>query len=186
MSVDPNLSARVSAEAPAFNRDWSRRRPSFGLLQRLLVLATLFAAEVLLFSIWLDNASLISRGGMMGFVGHWGAWTVRGIVGFAVIFVTFASLKNGPALAEISRQAEPSPLSRGFLAAHLLAMAAFAALSWALYGNHLTAFYTPLFGPLWLVTGLSGIAFAAFSLIPITLWLRLLRETGAVRGGALT
>lgn len=121
----------------------------------------------------------------MGFVGHWGAWTVRGLVGFAVIFVTFASLKNGAALAEISKRAEPLPVSFGFMAAHLLAMAAFGALSWALYGNHLAAFSTPLSGPLWLVTGLCGIAFAAFSLIPFTVWLRLLRETGWLWAGAL-
>ena len=116
-------------------------RRSFGLLPRLLVLAILFAAELLIISVWLDNAALTSRGGFIGLVGQWGAWTVRGIVGFAVIFLTFAYLKNNAALARISNQAERVPVGRGLLAAHLLAMAAFGALSWALYGNHMVAIF---------------------------------------------
>ena len=97
---------------------------SFGLLPRLLVLTILFAAELLIISFWLDNASLTSRGGIVGLVGQWGAWTVRGIVGFVAIFLTFAYLKSNAALVRISDRVEQSPIGRGLLAAHLSAMAA--------------------------------------------------------------
>src|ERR1700733_9772813 len=163
----------------------SAPRRSIGLLPRLLVLAILFAAELLIISVWLDNAALTSRGGLIGLVGEWGAWTVRGIVGFAAIFLTFAYLKSNAALVHISNQVEQAPVGRVFLAAHLLAMATFGALSWALYGNHMVAFFADLSAPLWLVAGGSGIAFAAFSLIPLTLWVRLIRETGSLWAYAL-
>ena len=162
------------------SRPLSLDRRRFGLLWRLLVLALLFTAELLLLSVWLDNSALTSRGGIAGFVGHWGAWTVKGIVGFAVIFVTFAYLKNGAALAGISKQVEQASVGRGLLAAHLSAMAAFGALSWALYGNHLTASFARFSTPLWLVAGGSGLAFGAFSLIPPALWLELVRATGSL------
>jgi len=159
--------------------------PSFGLLTRLLFLAILFAAELLVISVWLDNAALVARGGLIGFIGGWGAWTVRGIVGFAVIFLTFAYLKSGTALTQISRQAAQIPVSRGFLAAHLFAMVTFGSLSWALYGNHTAPFFANLSALIWLVGGASGITFGAFSLIPFTLWVRLVRETGWLSAYAL-
>ena len=87
----------------------SAPRRSIGLLPRLLVLAILFAAELLIISVWLDNAALTSRGGLIGLVGQWGAWTVRGIVGFAAIFLTFAYLKSNAALVHISNQVEQAP-----------------------------------------------------------------------------
>ena len=154
------------------------RRRSFGLLPRLVVLTILFAAELLIISVWLDNAALTSRGGLIGFVGQWGAWTVRGIVGFAAIFLTFTYLRSNAALAQISKQAGVVPIGRGLLAAHFLAMSAFGALSWALYGNHTAAFSANLSTAIWLFAGGSGIAFGAFSLIPLTMWLRLVRATG--------
>jgi exosortase E/protease (VPEID-CTERM system) len=160
-------------------------RRSFGLLPRLLALTILFAAELLIISVWLDNASLTSRGGLVGLVGQWGAWTVRGIVGFVAIFLTFAYLKSNAALVRISDQVERAPIGRALLAAHLFAMAAFGALSWALYGNHMAAFFADLSVPVWLAAGGSGIAFAAFSFIPLTLWMRLVRETGSLWAYAL-
>ena len=158
---------------------------SFGLIPRVLVLAVLFVAELLLLSIWLDNAAVASRGGIMGFVGHWGPWIVRGIVGFATIFFTFAYLKNGAALAVISKQTQSVPVGPGFLAAHFMAMAAFGALSWALYGNHLGVLSAQLLASLWLIAGGCGIGFGACSLSPLTLWVQLVRETGSLWIGAL-
>ncbi len=182
-SLSTQQSARLLVRHRTQSHPASRR--SFGLLPRLLVLAILFAAELLIISVWLDNGALTSRGGLIGLVGQWGAWTVRGIVGFAAIFLTFAYLKSNAALAEISDQAERVPVGRGLLAAHLWAMAAFGALSWALYGNHMGRFFANLFTPVWLVAGGSGIALGAFSLLPRRLWVRLIRETGSLWAYAL-
>ena len=123
---------------------------SFGLFPRLLALTILFVAELLLISVWLDDAALISRGGFLGFAGHWGAWTVRGIVGFAAIFFTFAYLKSKAALNEISDQVKPIPVNPRLLAGHAAAMAIFGTASWALYENDAAGSFTGLVTLLWL------------------------------------
>jgi exosortase E/protease (VPEID-CTERM system) len=153
---------------------------SFGLIPRVLVLAAVFAVELLVLSIWLDNAALVSRAGILGLVGRSGAWAVRGIVGFAAIFFTFAYLKSSAALGDLSRQVEGTPVGRGFLAAHFLAMGVFGSISWALYGDHLGGFPADLATTLWLITGCGGIAFAAFAMIPLAMWLAVVRATGAL------
>ena len=176
-----------SAPLPLHDRAPTRylRHPFLGLLPRALALTLLFAAELLLLSVWLDNSALITQGGVVGLVGEWGAWTVRGIVGFAAIFVTFAYLTRRAALTEISLQAEQARISPGFLAAHLVAMAVFGTLSWALYGSHLAALPAGVSVSLWLITGMAGIAFAALALIPASLWAQLLRQTGSLSAFAL-
>jgi exosortase E/protease (VPEID-CTERM system) len=174
-SVLPTLSTSHPIPSALTNR---ARTLSFGSLPRFLVLAILFAAELLLITVWLDNATLISRGGLLALVGLWGAWTVRAMVGFAALFVTFAYLKNKLALNQWSDEVRQVSVSKTLLLGHVLAMTAFAALSWALYGNHLASLPISLITPLWLVAGLSGIAFAACAFVPLVLWTRLLRATG--------
>ena len=164
----PQLSIRASAANDS----------SFGLFPRLLALTILFAAELLLISVWLDDAALISQGGILGFAGHWGAWTVRGIVGFAAIFFTFAYLKSRAVLNQISDQVKPVPVSAKFLAGHAAAMAVFGSASWALYGNHVAGASASLLTFLWLLAGISGIVLGAFAFMPRMLWARILHETG--------
>jgi exosortase E/protease (VPEID-CTERM system) len=151
---------------------------TLGLFPRLLVLAILFAAELLLITVWLDDGALTSRAGLLGLVGVWGAWSVRGIVGFAAIFMTFAYLKSRTGLNDISAQVNRIPVGRGLMAAHVLAMAAFGWLAWALYGNHFGAQSTAWATPLWLAAAGLGIVSAAFALVPPALWMRLIRDTG--------
>ncbi len=164
----PQLSIRESAANDS----------SFGLFPRLLVLTILFAIELLLISVWLDDAALISRGGFLGFAGHWGAWTVRGIVGFAAIFFTFAYLKSKTALNEISNQVKPVPVNLRLLAGHAVAMAVFGSASWVLYGNHVGGSSTSLVTLLWLLGGICGIVLGAFAFMPRVLWARIVHDTG--------
>ena len=151
---------------------------SFGLFPRLLALTILFAAELLLISVWLDDAALISRGGFLGFAGHWGAWTVRGIVGFAAIFFTFAYLKSKAELTEISHQVKPIAVNPSLLAGHAGAMAIFTSASWALYGIHVGASAASLLTPIWLLAGVCGIVLGAFAFMPRLLWARIIHDTG--------
>ncbi len=164
----PQLSIRASAANDS----------SFGLFPRLLALTILFAAELLLISVWLDDAALISRGGFLGFAGHWGAWTVRGIVGFAAIFFTFAYLKSRSALNEISNQVKPIPVNPRLLAGHAAAMAVFGAASWAVYGNYVGGSSASLVTFIWLLAGISGIVLGAFAFVPRMLWARMIHDTG--------
>ena len=159
-------------------RQPAANQSSFGLFPRLLALTILFAAELLLISVWLDDTALISRGGFLGFAGHWGAWTVRGIVGFAAIFFTFAYLKSKAALHEISHQVKLSAVNPRLLAGHAAAMAVFGTASWALYGNHAAGSLASLVTLLWLLAGVSGIILGAFAFMPCVLWTRIIRDTG--------
>ncbi len=151
---------------------------SFDLFPRLLVLTLLFAAELLLISVWLDNGALIGRGGFLTLAGQWGAWIVRGIVGYAAIFFTFAYLKSKSALKEISSLVKTVPVSPRLMAGHGVAMAIFGSASWALYGNHSEGFSANSIAVVWLLAGVCGIVLGAFALIPRILWVRLLRDTG--------
>ncbi len=151
---------------------------SFGLFPRLLALTLLFVVELLLISVWLDDAALLSRGGFLSFAGHWGAWTVRGIVGFAAIFFTFAYLKSKAALNEISNQVKRIPVNPSLLAGHAVAMTVFGSASWALYGNHVEGSSSSLVTLLWLFAGICGIVLGAFAFMPRVLWARILRDTG--------
>ncbi len=164
----PQLSIRESAANDS----------SFGLFPRLLALTILFVVELLLISVWLDDAALISRGGFLGFAGQWGAWTVRGIVGYAAIFFTFSYLKSKAVLTEISSLVKPLPVNPRLLAAHAVAMAIFGLSSWALYGNHVEGFSSNPLTVAWLLSGVCGIVLGAFAFVPRMLWARLLRDTG--------
>ena len=174
------LSSHASAEPLAKDRAQAPVLSglTFGLFPRLLVLAILFAAELLLITVWLDDGALASRAGLLRLVGIWGAWSVRGIVGFAAIFVTFAYLKSSAALGDISTQLDRMPVGRGLMGVHVLAMAAFGWLSWALYGNHLGPQISAWATPFWLAAAGLGIVSAAFALMPSALWIRLVRDTG--------
>jgi exosortase E/protease (VPEID-CTERM system) len=171
-----------SARSPLHSRPpaQSSDRRAFGLLPRLLALAVLFAAEMLLLSVWLDNDALIARGGILAIVGHGAAWAVRGAVGFAAIFSTFAFLKNRTALSQISGDLRQTPLNRTLLAAHLLAMAVFVQLSQTLYGNHLLALTPAVALALWLAAGFAAIALAALALVPRWAWAKILHHTGSL------
>jgi exosortase E/protease (VPEID-CTERM system) len=159
-------------------RDSAANDSSFGLFPRLLALTVLFAVELLLISVWLDNGVLVSRSGILGFAGHWGAWTVRGIVGFAAIFFTFAYLKSKTALNEISRQVKPIPVNPRLLAGHAVAMAIFGAASWALYGDHVAGSSAALLPYIWLFSGICGIVLGAFAFVPRASWARIISDTG--------
>jgi len=166
--VLPQLSIRESAANDS----------SFGLFPRLLSLTILFVVELLLISVWLDDAALISRGGFLAFAGQWGAWTVRGIVGYAAIFFTFAYLKSRPVLTQISSLVRPLPVNPRLLASHAAAMAIFGLAAWALYGNHVEGFPATSVTAIWLLAGFFGIILGAFAFVPRMLWARLLRDTG--------
>ncbi len=174
----PHLFTNASAPVLLHGRVRLSRNPRLGILPRLLVLTGLFAAELLILSLWLDNASLASRTGLAGFIGHWGAWTVRACVGFAAIFFTFAYLKSRSTFVRISGQAGAAPIHRALLVAHLFAMAAFGATSWALYGNHGVSVPETLIAFVWLLAGCAGFVFAALALLPFPLWRQIVSETG--------
>lgn len=143
-----------------------RRRVAFGLISRVAVLAVLFALELMAISIWLDNDSLAHRGVFLDVLYRWGAWIIRGLVAYAVLFTAAAWLRSKSALSQLSAQLALIPVSKSLLVGHFCAMAAFLVLSHFLYGNGSSGWDGMLLASAWFVAGISAILFATFALVP--------------------
>ena len=157
------------------------------LLRRVSALALLFGIEVLILSVWLDNAVLDSARGLAGGVFHWGAWAVRAVVGFAGLFATCAFLRNRASLTNTSAELASAPPRRDLLALHVTAMFFFALLSHVLYASaRASVVWADALVIAWLTVGLFAIVLAMAAFIPMATWGRLLRGTGYLWLGVLT
>jgi exosortase E/protease (VPEID-CTERM system) len=139
------------------------------LLRRFSFLALLFALELVAITLWLDNVTLVGRHGLVGVVGQWGAWILRGTVGFAALFFTFAWLKREQAF-----EFSPPPVSWRFLALHLALVGSFGTLSSYLYGRN----PSDVLAFAWLLTGTTAIGAGTLSFIPISVLTGIRRSTG--------
>jgi exosortase E/protease (VPEID-CTERM system) len=156
----------------------SLRLQRFGLLSRLLALAIIFAAELLVISVAADGAELTDRGSLLRFLAAWGAWILKFIVGFAALFVTFGYLKRKATFDEISERLAAIPIRKGLFAAHFATMFLFGALTFALFKTPVAGVQADLIALSWLVAGMAAIAFGGFAVVPLALWIRMVRGTG--------
>ena len=151
---------------------------SLGLAQRFLFLALLFTSELILLSLWLDGASLPPVGALLPMMQSYGASFLRGIIGFSVIFLTFAYLRNRAGFHRISDELVQLPVRWSFLAGHFAALGIFAGLSSLLYGGSLPL---PLNDPAaagWFVCGWAAIALGALTILSASFWTRLAATAG--------
>ncbi|MGH9645848.1 MAG: hypothetical protein ACRD4E_03435, partial [Bryobacteraceae bacterium] len=81
----------------------------------MLALAIIFAGELLVASVAVDGDELANRGSLLRFLAAWGPWILRGIVGFAALFVTFGCLKNRVTFDEISDRLAAIPIRKGLV-----------------------------------------------------------------------
>ena len=161
----------------------ARVSPLYGLHPRVVILAFLFACELLVITTWLDGATLAQSAGIAALVRDWGPSTLRGIAGFAAIFLTFAYLKNRPALEPRGAPAARARFGWGLLAAHGCAMAVFARLSSSLYSTG--AGGADALAASWLVAGIAAIVLGALAFLPWTLWRQLVLSNGYLWAYAL-
>ena len=146
---------------------------------RLLLLTAVLGLETVAASIYLDGESLLhKRGWLIGAIRAWGPWSVRCAIAFAALFATFACLQYKAALAEIAVSAARSRLSGSLAAAHLATIAAFAAISAALYGQSSAALAPDVLAAGFLLTGLAAVLLAALAMAPWSVWTQLVRRTG--------
>jgi exosortase E/protease (VPEID-CTERM system) len=138
-------------------------------LRRLSALAVLYILELIAISIWLDNSALAGTHGLTGIIHHWGAWTLRFIVGFTGLFLTCAILKNN------SQLPARTPIRPGLLCLHFIAIALFGLLSHLLYTSGSP---TNSLAGAWLASGLTAIALGAFSLVSKASWTLVAKGTG--------
>jgi exosortase E/protease (VPEID-CTERM system) len=150
----------------------------FSVFSRLLALAIVFAAELLVISVAADGAELANRGSLLRFLAAWGPWILRCIVGFAALFVTFGYLKSKATFDEISERLAAIPIARGYLAAHVAAMVLTGALTFALYKSSVSGIQADLIAGSWLVAGVTAIAFGGLAAVPLALWTQMVRGTG--------
>src|SRR5208283_5532513 len=69
--------------------------------ERLVWLVVLFVLELTTISVWLDAASLSRAYFLTYLMLNWGAWTLRGAVAFAFLFLIFAYLRNPSGLGDL-------------------------------------------------------------------------------------
>ena len=154
------------------------RLRQFSVFSRLLALAIIFAGELLVISVGADGAELANRGNLLRFLAAWGPWILRFIVGFAALFVTFGYLKSRATFDEISEQLAAIPIRKSLFAAHFACMVLAGALTFALYKTPVAGVQADLIAVSWLVAGAAAIAFGGFAVIPLALWIQMVRGTG--------
>ena len=151
----------------------------FGIFYRLLILAVLFAAELLVISVVADGAESAQSGRLPGECWQQG---VPGSCGaswiLAALFATFGYLKSKLTLDEISQGLRGVPIGRGLLAAHVAAILVAGLLTVALYKSSVAGAQANLIAAGWLVAGVSAIAFAGFAVLPLASWVQIVRGTG--------
>ena len=91
---------------------------SHAAIRRASLLAFLLILELLVFSAWLDNASLGRAVGFAWLIGRWGAWTARFVVAFALFFPIFGYPKARNSFQSISALVGETPISWRLLAGH--------------------------------------------------------------------
>ena len=125
-----------------------------------------------------DGAGLANRGTFLGMLAASGPWILRGILGFAALFVTFGYLKSKSTFDEISHRLIGVPIGKGLLAAHVAAILVAGVLTVALYNSSVSGVQADLIAAGWLATGIAAIIFAAFAVLPLASWIQMVRGTG--------
>jgi exosortase E/protease (VPEID-CTERM system) len=155
-------------------------RSSDSLFGRFLLLALLYALEVLALSWWLDLASLRHASGFPLLIHVWGDTAVRFAAGAAVLFALLGSRNAARAPRSSVADRQLPRFGWGWLAAHFLSMALFLLLSRRLFaGTGLVAATGNLSAGAWLVAGIAAIPLAALAFAPVRVWRAAARATGS-------
>jgi exosortase E/protease (VPEID-CTERM system) len=148
--------------------------------ERLVWLVVLFAFELTTISVWLDAASLSRAYFLTHLMLNWGAWTLRGAVAFAFLFLIFAYLRNPSGLGDWLRRKVAGSVRFGLLASHFACLAALAAVARPLFAKGQVGPGANGLALAFLVSGLLAIALATPALLPLEVWRDLLGGSGYV------
>ena len=141
---------------------------------RLVWMTLLLLVEVAAISVWVDNAQLDRNGLVVGLIARWGASAVRVGVALGLFWLVFGQASAGVQLEALNRRLEEHPVSWVRLPWHLLALAAFAALSQMLYAGGQGGVVLPI---LWAVVGSAVVATLAATAAPWAIWRDVFRQT---------
>ena len=142
----------------------------------MVVLGSLFAAELIAISTWIDNDVLRGSAGLAGLIHNWGAWTVRLAVAIAFVALIFGESKVHGELARISGACSLHRISWLLLGAHFAVVAGFISISSVMFVNR--AGSANALAAVWILSGLLAIVLAACAFVPASTWKDLIRSTG--------
>jgi exosortase E/protease (VPEID-CTERM system) len=148
------------------------------LIARISLLATVFAGEALVATLFLDGATAVPSGSQLaGLIHSWGPSIARFAIAFSVLFATFTFLRYKPALKSLSPMVAGEPFRGTFFVAHCGAIGLFCLASMSVYGDHLPALNPSLAAITWIVAAAAAIIFAALAFLPWVFWRELVRAT---------
>ncbi|MGJ5816678.1 exosortase E/protease, VPEID-CTERM system [Paludibaculum fermentans] len=169
----------MPSPSPAIPPPLHRQIPGTALVPpagfRFLALVALLGAELLAASISLDAADLPAAGGLATWVRHLGPMLVRSAVAF--LATAFMLSQQGPSGLRSVLLEAPGRVRFSLLAAHAALMALFSWLSPQVFAG-VSASVPGWLTLAWLVSGLAGVGLLALSLLPISIWLGLIRAVG--------
>ena len=109
------------------------------------------------------------------FVGDYGAWIVKGLIGFAALSAIFVLLAHRSGLALLADELASTTLRAKWFALHLAAIALFGVLSYAFYADSSGRFPPDLIAIAWIGAALGAVSTAALAVAPWHIWDRLVR-----------
>ncbi len=156
-----------------------------GVLLRILLFALLIAAGLLGIRLWLETAGMMdARSGLPRPLYGWGIWVLRSGVVFSVVLLALTSIRARRALERLPADFGSTPIAWRYLAAHVAAMGAVAALSFHVYGSRSTGLDFALLVGVWLMVCAAAVALAARAILPTGLWSILLHASKSIWGYA--
>ncbi len=153
------------------------------LVRRFAALGVLFALELAVITLYLDNDQLAGRGGLIAFCHDWGPLILRAIVAAGTVFLTFACIAYSAELVAISEAMAGMAIDGRALGGHFAALASFGILSQVLYRSVSSWQEVAALG--WLVSGVLAIWFGAIAFVGLRIWRRIWSSTGYLWLGAL-
>ena len=164
--------------AVAGNSQLSKVEPGLNLAGhspffRFILLASLFAIELVALSVWLDGG-FVRQHSLAGSLISWSSPVLHTLVTSVSVFLLLACFRFR-GRADLFPTDWPS-VGRVLLGCHFLVMAVFGGLSTRVFAQSAAA--PDVVAAAWLAAGLAGIGFGALAFVPLGAWIRLLRGTG--------
>jgi exosortase E/protease (VPEID-CTERM system) len=148
------------------------------LRARIVYLVALLSVELIVISVWLDNASLSNGLSLVALVRDWGAWTVRIAVATLIFSLVIIQTRTESSLGKVSSRLIGQPIAWRSLLFHAGGIALFSVLSWFLFNTRTSARLGDVTVICWVASGVFAAMAAALAFAPGAVWLAILRNTG--------
>jgi exosortase E/protease (VPEID-CTERM system) len=170
--------SRFSTPIPAPNCSW--------LQERLIALAILFTAEIIILSVLFDTKDLLGTTVLTRFLSDQFPIILQGALAAATLYTILAFVMARNLFSQISTEYRHSPISWQLLAGHVGALLLFLSLSRKLFSGAALPSGPDLTAVIWLLTGACLACIAATALVPVKAWLALISGSLGITAAAIT